>query len=143
MSIFDGSAMDPVAQLIFSPDPVARFKHEKVHGTQRGLPDDQPVRALMVAVLEDAIACYQGCFFKPSRTKENLFREAEEWINANDDGIFSFDNLCETLGFDPKALKGGLERWKAKQMGTPREERKRLILSKGKCSGREKTRFRA
>ena len=65
--------------------------------------------------LEDAIACYQGCFFKPSRAKENLFREAEEWINSNDDGIFSFNNVCETLGFDPKALRDGLER----QTGTP------------------------
>ena len=131
------------AHLIFSPDPLSSFQYAKVHWAQSISTDDKALRALMLAVLEDALACYQGYFFKPSRTKENLFREAEEWINANDDGIFSFDNLCETLGFDPKALKGGLERWKAKQMGTPRQERKRLILSKGKCSGREKTRFKA
>ena len=118
-------------------DRVSSLQHEKIYGAKSELAGDQALKKLMLAVLEDGIGCYQSYFFKPSRAKENLFREAEEWINANDDGIFSFDNLCETLGFDPKALKGGRERWKAKQMGTPREERKRLILSKGKC-GRKK-----
>ena len=143
MSIFGRGATDPVADLIFSPDPLARFKHEKVHGLQKGPADHQALRALMLAVLEDALACYQGYFFKPSRTNENLFRDAEEWINSNDDGIFSFNNICETLGFDPKAIRGGLENWKAKQIGLSSEERTRLILNKGKCSGKEKTRFKA
>jgi len=131
MSIFDRSAMDPVAELIFSPDPVAGFTHEKVHGTKRGFADDQPVRALMLAVLEDAIACFESANAK-------LVQEAEEWINSDDDGIFSFNNVCETLGLDPERLKRGLEQWKAKQIRVPPEERKRLILSKGKRAGKKK-----
>jgi len=31
-----------------------------------------------------------------------------------------------------------LERWKVKQIGTPLEERKRLILSKGKRAGKKR-----
>ena len=138
MSLFVRSATDPVADLIFSPDPVGRFMHEKVHGTKQGLADDQPLRALMLAVLEDGIACFQGHFFKPSRTNDRLFQEAEQWIHSNDDGIFSFNNICETLGLDPERLRKGLERWKAKQIGIALEERKRLILSKGKCAGKKK-----
>ena len=92
----------------------------------------------MLAVLEDGIACFQGYFFKPSRTHEKLFQEAEEWINSEDEGVFSFNNICETLGLHPGQLRKGLERWKAKQVGVPIEERKRLIFNKGKCAGKKR-----
>ena len=131
------------AHLIFSPDPLSRFQHEKVHGVQRGDADHQALKALMLAVLEDGIACFQGYFFKPSRKREIMFQEAEEWINSNDDEIFSFNNVCETLGLDPKNLRKGLEQWRAKQMGVPPEERKRLILSKGKRAGKKRTQLKA
>lgn len=134
MSIFDRSEMDTVAHLVFSPDPVACIQHEKVYGAQGGSADDQALRALMLAVLKDAIACFESA-------NPNLVQEAEEWINSDDDGTFSFDNVCETLGLNPEGLKRGLLRWKAKQTGVPPEERKRLILSKGKRSGKEKTQF--
>ena len=61
------------------------------------------IRALMLAVLEDGITCFQQYFYQPSRTNEKLFLEAEEWISPNDDDLFSFNNVCETLGLDPDA----------------------------------------
>ncbi len=125
-----------LAQLIFSPDPLSRFQHEKVHGIQRGSSDDQALRDLMLAVLEDGIACFQSYFFKPSRTNEKLLQEAEEWIYSKDEGVFSFNTICETLGLDPARLRKGLEQWKAKQISAPLEARKRLVLSKGKCAGK-------
>jgi len=127
-----------LSQLIFSPDPISRFQYEKVHGKKESQADDQALRALMLALLEDAIACFQGRFFKPSRTNDKLFQEAEEWINSEDKGVFSFNNICETLGLHPGQLRKGLERWKAKQVGVPIEERKRLILSKGRCAGKNR-----
>ena len=126
------------AHLVFSPDPLMRFQHEKVHGVRSGSADDKALRALMLAVLEDGIACFQGYFFKPSRTHEKLFQEAEEWINSNDDEVFSFNNICETLGLDPERLRKGLEQWMAKQIGVPTHERKRLIVSKGKRGGKKR-----
>jgi len=126
-----------LSQLIFSPDPASYLQYEKVHGKKESQADDQALRALMLALLEDAIACFQGRFFKPSRTNDKLFQEAEEWINSEDEGVFSFNNICETLGLHPGQLRKGLERWKAKQVGVPIGERKRLIVSKGK-SGRKK-----
>ncbi len=135
MSIFDGSAIDPVADLIFSPDPIARLQHEKVYGAQRGSADDRAVRELMLAVLEDAIACFESANAK-------LVQEAEEWINSNEEGVFSFNNVCETLGLDPDRLRKGLLRWKAQQVGVPLEERSRLILSKGKRA-KKKTQVKA
>ena len=138
MTILNGSEIDRIAQTIFSPDPLSRFQYEKVHGKKESQAGDQALKALMLALLEDAIACFQGYFFKPSRASEMLFQEAEEWINSNDDELFSFNNICETLGLDPKNLRKGLEQWRAKQTGVPPEERKRLILSKGKCAGKKK-----
>src|SRR3990167_7301236 len=129
------------AHLVFSPDPLSRFQHEKVHWAKQGQAYDQALRALMLAVLEDGIACFQGYFFKPSRTNEKLFLEAEEWISSNDDDVFSFNNVCENLGFDPDALRKRLQQWKAKQMETPFQKRERLIFNKGKC-GRNKRKTR-
>ena len=132
-----------LSQLIFSPDPISCFQYEKVHGKKESQADDQALRALMLALLEDAIACFQGRFFKPSRTSEMLFQESEEWINSNDDDLFSFNNICETLGLDPGRLRQGLEQWKAKQVRLSPEERKRLILNKGKCAGKKRTQLKA
>jgi len=129
--------VDSLSGFIFAPDPLSRFQYEKVHGKKESQADDQALRALMLALLEDAIACFQGHFFKPSRTNDKLFQEAEEWIHSTDDAVFSFNNVCETLGLHPEKLREGLERWKAKQMRVSIEGRKRLIVSKGK-SGRKK-----
>lgn len=129
---------DGLTGLIFSPDPLARFQHEQVHGQQMSMRDYQALRALMLAVLEDGIACFEGHFFKPSRTNEKLYHQAEEWINSKDDGVFSFNNVCETLGLDPERLRKGLEQWKVKQIRVPPEERKRLILSKEKRAGKKR-----
>ena len=127
-----------LSQLIFSPDPASRFRYEKVYGVKQQQADQEALRALMLAVLEDGIACFQGYYFQPSRTNDKLFQEADEWIHSDDDGVFSFNNICETLGLHPGQLRKGLARWKAKQVGVPIEERKRLILSKGKCAGKKK-----
>jgi hypothetical protein len=136
MSVLNGINIDSFADRIFSPDPLACFLHESVYGGQGGSADDETLRKLMLAVLQDGIACFQGYLFKLSRRNEALSREAEEWINSKDDGIFTFNNVCETLGLDPDIVRKGLQRWKAKQMGIPSKERKRILLRKGKCAGK-------
>jgi len=61
----------------------------------------------MFAVLEDAIACFQN-----ARGKD-LFRDAEKWILAhNNDWLFSFENICEVLGFNLECIRQGLIRGK-------------------------------
>ncbi|MBI1995523.1 MAG: hypothetical protein HYV01_11285 [Deltaproteobacteria bacterium] len=78
----------------------------------------------MFAVLEDGIACFQQYFDQPSRTNETLFLEAEEWIDSNDDEVFSFNNVCETLRLSPSRLRKGLEQWKERQIAVVSEWRK-------------------
>jgi hypothetical protein len=72
-----------------------------------------PEHRLMLAILDDAIACYQGNLFARNRKNKRLFDDAEEWIvTPGSDWIFSFDHVCETLGLNPAYLRRGLLQWR-------------------------------
>ena len=74
-------------------------------------------KALMLAVLEDGIRCFQEHLTNPRSNPKLLSKEAEAWIRAIDyDWPFSFVNVCETLGIDPDALRGALLDWKEKRL---------------------------
>jgi hypothetical protein len=65
-----------------------------------------PERALMLAVLEDAVACYAGRLKAPRENPRILRRQAEFWLSCEDwDSPFSFNNVCEALALDPTALR--------------------------------------
>ena len=71
-------------------------------------------KALMLAVLEDGIRCFQEHLRNPRSNPRLLSQQAEEWIRAVDyEWPFSFNNVCETLGIDPSALRSCLLAWKA------------------------------
>jgi hypothetical protein len=73
----------------------------------------EPEKKLMLAVLEDAIACYQKYLFARDIKGKALFQEAEEWVGeAGAANVFSFDSVCETLGLNPDYLRRGLENWR-------------------------------
>ena len=137
MDLFTGEDNGNLNRLVFSPDPISRFQYEKVHEAKKGLAQHHAVRDLMLAVLQDGIACFQEYFSKPSRTNEKLFLEAAEWINSNDENIFSFNNVCETLGLDPDALRTGLRRWQVQQIYKVPCERKRLVPNKERSPARK------
>jgi hypothetical protein len=68
---------------------------------------------LMLAVLEDAIECFQKYVVARSQRERRLFQEAEEWILDKDsDWFFSFENICETLELYPDYIRQGLIAWK-------------------------------
>lgn len=70
-----------------------------------------PERRLMLAVLLDAVECFQKhapVHHAPSRpTKPNhLFTDAASWIFEDDaDSLFSFINICEAVGMNPQYLR--------------------------------------
>jgi hypothetical protein len=67
----------------------------------------------MLAILEDAIACFQKYAFAREGKGKAFFNEAEEWIQQGSaGGIFSFDSVCEVLGLNPSYLRQGLTAWK-------------------------------
>jgi methylphosphotriester-DNA--protein-cysteine methyltransferase len=125
---------------LFEPDVLASNQFHTILKSSH-MPD--PERRLMVAILEDAVSCLskdpRGC----PRQQKKAFEEAHSWINANDtDGwVFSFTNVCETLGFDPSYLRRGLNRWTAlSQTGAAEKPRLKKYRSGAR---RRKLRFRA
>lgn len=75
-------------------------------------------KALMLAVLEDGIRCFQKYFTSTHSQSQLLARQAEEWIQRDDwDWPFSFNNVCEALGIDPEALRSSLLAWKERRSG--------------------------
>jgi hypothetical protein len=81
---------------------------------------------LVVAVLEDAISCFQKHALARDSHGRRLFREAYEWIMVSqshgappfgdDAPAFTFDYICEVLGFDPDYIRRGLKHWRQEQL---------------------------
>lgn len=85
--------------------------------------------ALMYAVLDDAINCFQKQFAMRGRLAQRLAREAEEWLFSNDRSWpFSFVNICEALGVDPEHLRLGLARLRQHSPASPSRQRRRSVL---------------
>jgi hypothetical protein len=81
-------------------------------------------RALMWAVLADGIDCYRRNAHATSLQQRSEFHNAERWVLSTDwDWPFSFVNLCELFGFDPKGVRRALRRFKTK--GTQTSFRRR------------------
>jgi hypothetical protein len=114
---------------LFQPDTLVVEQY--LEHFRRRIPVE-PEKRLMLAVLEDAINCFQDNLFARNRKSRKLFDDAEEWIlDRSADRVFSFESICEVLGFSPEYLRQGLLRWKekklAKQPNTETWERKKMV----------------
>jgi hypothetical protein len=70
-------------------------------------------KRLMLAVLEEAVQCFQEYVLATRPREKRLFQEAEEWIlEKGSDYIFSFENICETLQLHPDHVRQGLVCWR-------------------------------
>jgi hypothetical protein len=68
---------------------------------------------LMLAVLQDAVECFQDYVLAQYVWEKKLFQEAEDWIlEKNTHWPFSFENICETLQLNPEYIRRGLLVWK-------------------------------
>lgn len=75
-------------------------------------------RRLMIAVLEDAVDVYRKQVGARDPRGQQLFIEAEEWIEDTDRSwLFSFQNICDVLDIDSDYLRRGLHAWKEKMVG--------------------------
>jgi hypothetical protein len=114
-----------IAGSLFEPDILVSQKYLKVY---RPTKEAESEKALMFAVMAEALQTYQKFAFSRSARGKALFREAEAWLWAEDPDIpFSFMSICEVFGFDPAYLKRGLLQWIANCQRT-RGSRKRIQL---------------
>lgn len=105
------SAMvDEKAMMIFQPDILIDAQFESSHRRRFHL---DPERVLMLAVLQDAVICFQEYVLATCRRKQSMHDDAEAWIwNTDRSYLFSFENVCDALGFDANYMRQGLARWK-------------------------------
>ncbi len=91
-----------------------------------------PEKVLMLAILEDAVCCFQKYILARDRRGKILFEEAKTWIFDDDwMWIFSYRNVCDVLGMDGDYLRSGLLRWTERTLscrgtGKARKVRKQL-----------------
>ena len=98
----------------FRPDPLLV---DRYLNTVRRKAYLEPEKRLLLAILEEAVACFQKHLFAQKDKRKTLFRQAEEWIlEENSDWICSFESACEALDIDPTCLRGRLLKWKEKKL---------------------------
>jgi len=69
-------------------------------------------RLLMLAVLEDAVDCFQKHSHSSDPRSQQLFEEACEWVDSDDRSwLFSFENICDTLEINADYVRRGLRTW--------------------------------
>lgn len=91
---------------LYEPDTLFSAQYFETYKRSAPL---EPERELMLAVLQDAIRCFQDYLLARDRKRERLFREAEEWFNKQEsDWLFSFETICEVLGLDSQYIRRGL-----------------------------------
>jgi hypothetical protein len=80
--------------------PLVREQLEALVGGPRDGGIGGPERALMRALLQDAVLCLMGQA-APAKERARLAEDARYWIRSRSrDWVFSFANVCEVLGID-------------------------------------------
>ncbi len=103
------ASLEPTLTGLLQPDTISPAQYFEIFRRNTPL---GPERKLMLAILEDAVACFQNYMTAPEWKKRAAFREAEEWILEEDSHwIFSFGNICEVLGLNPMYIRRGLRLW--------------------------------
>ena len=124
---------------IFVPDIITP---EQFYDSRHDDSKIAPVKRLMMAVLEDALRCFQNNASAKSAPRKRLFAEAEQWLCVDTgDGPFSFDTVCETLGIEPDFLRGGLKIWRNQQLAgisARRLARRSPVVRSGKISANDR-----
>jgi hypothetical protein len=82
------------------------------HNSHAKTTTTEPLRRLMVAVLVDAIRCFQTKLKMRQPARRQEFAEVRSWIYSDDDNAcFSFRAVCDVLGIDPKVIRKRLAGW--------------------------------
>jgi len=76
-------------------------------------PEAEATRRLTLAVMEDALRCFQRYAERPNSDNQKALAQAEAWISdRNGQGPFAFRNICETQGIPPDKLRDGIHQWR-------------------------------
>jgi len=97
-------------------------------------------RLLMLAVLEDAITCYQRYARARSPGTRQLFEDARAWLESEDRStLFSFESICDALEISPGFVRRRLHEWEEGHAGSRATRRGRDDPSSVSPRGPERT----
>ena len=135
-----GVNVEEKALSLFQPDMVLSAQYWDLF---QGISPVEPEKRLMFALLEDAVTCFQRYLFARGEREKELFQEAEDWIlQVNSCWLFSFENICEVLGLNPRYICQGLLHWKERELAArPKAKIYRLTpwvrrKARGRLAGR-------
>lgn len=95
---------------LFEPDVLLPAQYFAAFRRAGGLERE---RLLMLAVLEDAIDCYQKYAHARDPRGRQMFEESREWVlSADRSWLFSFENICDTLEINADYVRRGLREWR-------------------------------
>ena len=107
-----GSDFDDRSPLV--PDVLTPAQY---YPQRRGEGAIQPLKRLMMAVLEDALRCFQNGASATGSRRNLQSMEAEEWFcDTRREGPFSFESVCETLGVESGFLRRRVRQWRDQQL---------------------------
>jgi hypothetical protein len=106
-----GSGMQDRSGGLFEPDVLLPGQFFSFFRKEAGFDRE---RRLMLAVLEDAIDCFQKYAHTNDLRGRQLFLESYEWIMSPDKRwLFSFENICQIVDMNPDYIRQGLSRWRS------------------------------
>lgn len=63
-------------------------------------------KRLMIAILKDAVECLEKYRSAHNSFGRSQYQNAIEWVEDNStEWLYSFNNICDLLGFDPDYLR--------------------------------------
>src|SRR5262249_35483268 len=78
------------------------------------------VRLLMIAIVRDAIDCFQKYLLDSSPRGRRLYREAETWLMTKQESSpLAFEEICDGIGLDPDYVRHHLSAWRAREIARP------------------------
>lgn len=108
------------------PDPNNTLAHllepdallpSQFYGTHLRRIERQPERRLALAVLQNAVECFQNYMHRRDPKARRLYLDAKAWIFSTDrTWPFSFNNLCDALQIEPEYLRRGVRQWERQDL---------------------------
>jgi hypothetical protein len=133
---YDGTSFDGVLPRLIEPEILLPSQLFDRFGGRSILEGE---RRLMLAILEDAVSCFQKFAGATRPRGRRLFQEAHDWFFGEESGwIFSFESVCTVLGIHPEYFRTNLQRWKERQLSQPPEVRAKVARVRLRAARRHK-----
>ena len=121
---YDGTSFDGILPRLVEPEILLP---SQFYNRNRGLSVLEGERRLMLAILEDAVSCFQKYAGASRPRSRRLFQEADEWfMEEGDSWVFSFESICAVLNINPDYFRTSLKRWKEQLLAQPPESRAKV-----------------